>query len=324
MIFQSFLRFPSSILTNDPDSELGKMMRLFETEMLELSEAFMSMIGLYDLTNKSQILLDYIGGLVREGRRNRTDQTYKRFLPIAIRKYLSRGDLGSIAEIGGLLIQGAGSLRSIEELAYNDSTAFLDGKDNWDGLWPLNGSASRPATFRITFAGSVDTLLVSEDFNTAIADIRAGGTKGEIVYQFQVGFQKFVKKFIRSSVLDGTWNLTGKSLLSQPIALPNVAKVAIGIGAEPGGALRPPADLDTALQNEILRKDAEVLSLSPNTWEVGVRLFPSEAGNQRINEIALYDSDNQLVALASFSGKTKDFYSLFNFSIIEETNVSQS
>lgn len=318
MMFQSFLRFPSSILENDPNSNLGKLMALLETEMSEFAYALSSMIGLYDITSKSGSMLDWIGGLVRESRQNRSDIAYKRFLPIAIRKYLSRGDLKSISEIGSLLIQGTGSLRSIEELAYIDSIARLDGRDNFSGLWPLNGSSSRPATFRVTFAGAIEALQVSSDFNTAIADIRAGGTKGEIVNQFQVGFSRFLKKFFRSALLDGSWDFTGKSLLSQPIVLPNVATIALGIGAEPGGNLRSPLASDIGLQNEILRKSAEILSLDSNSWEVGVRLFVADAINQKINEMALYDDAGQLVALASFPGKFKDQFSMFNFSIVEE------
>lgn len=317
MSYSTLLRFPTSILNNDPNSNLGRLIGLIATEIEEFSNALKTFVSIYSIIENSELMLDQIGKLVREQRLNRSDVTYRKFIGIAIRKYLSRGDLKSISEIGAQLIEGSGSLRSIEELAYLDSEAFLDGKERLDGLWPLNGSEARPATIRITFVGSPNSLEVSPDFNSAIADIRAGGTKSEIVYQFQISFDSFLKKFTRAILLDGTWDFSGKSLLSVPNVLPNVIEIALGTGAEPGGVLRPPLETDVGLQNEILRKPAEILSLDVDRWEVGVRLFPGDAGGQKINEMALYDDDGQLVALASFQGKEKDLYSMFNFTVAE-------
>ncbi|HCQ6228748.1 TPA: phage tail protein, partial [Clostridioides difficile] len=68
-----------------------------------------------------------------------------------------------------------------------------------------------------------------------------------------------------------------------------------------------PLSSDTALKNEVFRKDIEnyVYPIS-TTCRYSTTLLKNEAEGKNINEIGLIDSDGDLIAIKTFGNKYKD------------------
>lgn len=90
-------------------------------------------------------------------------------------------------------------------------------------------------------------------------------------------------------------------------ALPAIVGMAFGDGAQVGGDVAAPQPEDTALKNELLRKAVDGFEeISDTCYRYICTLTHQELVGKNINEIALYDSDGDLVAIKSFLSKGKD------------------
>lgn len=94
---------------------------------------------------------------------------------------------------------------------------------------------------------------------------------------------------------------------AEGVVVPKIIGVAFGNGGvNSRGEVIEPLESQTALNNEIHRK--EVLRyeyLDDLTCEYICYLEADEIPNENINELALYDSDDDLVAIKNFTTKSK-------------------
>lgn len=91
-------------------------------------------------------------------------------------------------------------------------------------------------------------------------------------------------------------------------ALAKIVGMVFGDGGiQSGGQVKPPIETQTALNNELLRKE---ISGHQMISEVKCRyecvLAANELAGKNISEIALYDQDGDLVAIKTFLPKGKD------------------
>ena len=90
--------------------------------------------------------------------------------------------------------------------------------------------------------------------------------------------------------------------------LPPIVGMAFGDGAKnvSGGIIAPTAN-QTALNNELLRKaNDSCKEITKLIYRYSCTLDEGELANKFINEIALYDSDGDLIAIKTFLDKGKD------------------
>ncbi len=92
------------------------------------------------------------------------------------------------------------------------------------------------------------------------------------------------------------------------IALPKVVGMAFGSGGvDASGNVITPTEGQTALKNQLLRKNIDGYEfLSDTKCRYACTLATSELVGKYISEIALYDSDGDLVAIKNFMSKGKD------------------
>ena len=92
------------------------------------------------------------------------------------------------------------------------------------------------------------------------------------------------------------------------IALPKIVGMAFGEGGVDGsGAVITPSESQTALNSQLLRKAVSGYSfLSGTKCRYTCTLANNELVGKFISEIALYDSDGDLVAIKNFLPKGKD------------------
>lgn len=91
-------------------------------------------------------------------------------------------------------------------------------------------------------------------------------------------------------------------------SLPAIAGMAFGDGAASGSSIRTPLATDTALQNELHRQAIDTVSPAEDGLSVvySTTLAKATLAGQSINEVALYDTEGDLMAIKSFSNKGKD------------------
>jgi len=91
-------------------------------------------------------------------------------------------------------------------------------------------------------------------------------------------------------------------------ALPRTIGMAFGDGAASGSSIRMPLATDVSLQHELHRQLIDGVALQPD--EISALYITTLAketlAGQVINEVALYDEDNDLLAIKTFSNKGKD------------------
>lgn len=91
-------------------------------------------------------------------------------------------------------------------------------------------------------------------------------------------------------------------------ALPKIVGMAFGNGAvNESGISVPPIRTQTMLTNELLRKEIDSYEAVTNLlYRYRCTLAEAELGNEKINEIALYDEEGDLIAIETFRNKEKD------------------
>jgi len=91
-------------------------------------------------------------------------------------------------------------------------------------------------------------------------------------------------------------------------ALPRTIGMVFGDGAASGSSIRMPLATDVSLQHELHRQLIDGVALQPD--EISALYITTLAketlAGQVINEVALYDEDNDLLAIKTFSNKGKD------------------
>ncbi|EQA70369.1 hypothetical protein [Leptospira noguchii] len=313
-------KYPTSLFNRDPDSEIGRKWKADLELLNEVRTTLESIRGVSDYRIRNGAILDLIGKNLKQPRNGMDDFRYRIFLSIARQKQKSKGDIYSMNEIGSQILAGTGTLYEIQELCYSGAPMFLDGSLTLNGEYPLSGSSKRPATIRVIFSGSIDTVVVSPEFNKAIAQIRAGGVRSIINYRFETSTLsgKLYGFALRSSMFDGTWPLNGFTILSGDKVGIQPYEIAFGTGGLISGIPRPPQDSDTGLQNEVFRKLAEIQNNPDGTRSFKTTIKQSELIGQSINELALFEEDGNLLFLKTFPSKPKDNLIVYDFVINEE------
>lgn len=92
------------------------------------------------------------------------------------------------------------------------------------------------------------------------------------------------------------------------ISLPKIAGMAFGAGGvDSAGNALTPSETQTALKNELLRKEIDKYEiLSDTKCRYVCTLLSNELVGKNISELALYDEENDLVAIKNFMAKGKD------------------
>lgn len=313
-------KYPSSLFTRNEDSEIGKKWKADLELLNEVRNVLESSQGATDFRTHNGAVLDLIGKNLKQPRDGMDDFRYRVFLSIARQKRKSKGDIHSMNEIGSQILAGTGTLYEIQELCYGGEPLLLDGSLTFNGEYPLSGNTKRPATIRVIFTGSVDSIVVAPEFNKAISQIRAGGVNSIINYRFETSTLsgRLYNSALRNSALDATWALSGVTYLSIPNVKIIPDRIAFGIGGLSAGIPRIPQTGDTGLQNEILRKPVEIQNNPDGSRIFKVTIKQAEAIGAAINELGLFDRDGNLLFLKTFPSKPKDNLIVYDFAIYEE------
>lgn len=92
------------------------------------------------------------------------------------------------------------------------------------------------------------------------------------------------------------------------LPLSKITGMVFGDGAKDssGNILIPSSD-ENALKHELMRKEIDrFVEVNETSYRYTCTLLKAELAGENLNEIALYDSDNDLVAIKSFMSKGKD------------------
>lgn len=283
-------KLPLSFLNRDIESDLGKRWRIFAEELDEIRAVFESLRGVNSYSLQSGYTLDLIGGNVGQKREGRDDYRYKILLSVANAKRYARGDISSMNQIGEKLLLGSGVLLEIRERFLDISLIKFDATWKFDGSRKLSGSGKSPATIYVVFQGEVNVLQMQDDYAAMIDQIRSGGVRSIVVYDF------IIESGLHLAPVPESGNLT----------------FAFGNGAENDGVIRQPSLSDTGLQNEIARIRAKE-KLTEGVMQCYAELRGSIASNSAINELAVFDESGNLIYLSSFPGKTRNTDSIVRF-----------
>ncbi len=91
-------------------------------------------------------------------------------------------------------------------------------------------------------------------------------------------------------------------------ALPKITGMAFGNGGtEADGTVKPPADTQEELYNELLRKEISGYTFPEDTvCRYECTLTEAELAGEEISEVGLYDEDGDIVCMKTFMRKGKD------------------
>ncbi len=92
------------------------------------------------------------------------------------------------------------------------------------------------------------------------------------------------------------------------INLPKIVGMAFGSGgADSDGNVMPPAEAQTGLNHELMRKEISGYKfISETTCRYECTLSEPELAGEYISEIGLYDSDGDIICIKAFTPKGKD------------------
>ena len=104
------------------------------------------------------------------------------------------------------------------------------------------------------------------------------------------------------------------------ITLPPITEMAFGNGAvDADRTITSPSTKDNSLKNEIFRATVESCTLiTPTSCRYSYRIKKGDLGGEKINEVALFDSEGDMVIVKAFSNKEKDLDMEMIFEIDDE------
>lgn len=108
--------------------------------------------------------------------------------------------------------------------------------------------------------------------------------------------------------MNSTITVIGRKKMAQARAgvkaLPKIAGMAFGTGAVQNGEVQPPGE---TLFTEELRKEIDgYTAVSDTCYRFMCTLEKDELVDKTLNEIALYDTEGDIVAIKTFTNKSKD------------------
>ncbi len=163
----------------EPENDIAKLFRLFSEEFDELKAVADELSLLRDIEKQKGAVLDKIGSIVKEPRKGRSDEDYRVFLSIAIKRNKSTGSLEAVADLTKSIAKGLDY--HIREHEYDD-TIYLDGTRLFDGQMLLApyGNSAQAAAFDVEIEGDIDELKVPDHLADVINDIRSAGVKAAV------------------------------------------------------------------------------------------------------------------------------------------------
>lgn len=167
-------KIPSSIYSRQPESDIAKLYKLYSEEFDELKKVTEDIGKLRLISDQKGAILDEIGKIVREPRRNLTDDEYRGYLYIAILRNISSGSLDTISQLVKLVSQNTDySIRDMQKI----KETFFDSTQSLNGTRLLNPGHGQPAKFDVTV--SLDENQ-KEYLKNLLNEIKSAGTTFEV------------------------------------------------------------------------------------------------------------------------------------------------
>ena len=176
--FDLFKKFPSTLLSRDPASFVGRIWLLFSEKMDEVTALQVSMKVLRSIDDAEGKILDLIGDMVGESRDGRDDPEYRLFIKIAIAKNNCSGSIPEIIKIAKV-ISGDQTFR-LNELYETPDERFFDAEGTFNALSTFSPGLRRERAFEVEFEGPIQTLQIPRNLPKAIRQIKAGGVHAKV------------------------------------------------------------------------------------------------------------------------------------------------
>jgi hypothetical protein len=179
---------PDSILNIKPGSNNAKLWGLFSTQMDAIDQLLEDMRLLRDFMSQSGVILDLIGGIVREKRNGKDDASYRIYLAVAIMKMLSDGSIDILNDIArSILGDDYIGMRELYPSQQDQPWAtdpeyqfWLDGTWWLDGRYMLSGKVFQPAFFELRI-----NTATAESLKSYIKNILDHTKGGGIAYRIK-------------------------------------------------------------------------------------------------------------------------------------------
>lgn len=172
-------QIPNTIYSRDPDSDIIKLFTLYSESFDELKSVIDDLSELKEIQIQTGAVLDEIGKIVKESRRNLMDEEYRGFLHIAIQRNRSSGSLKTISQLVRLVIQTTDY--TIRDLHNAKDTTF-DGLGKFNGLSLLNPGTAEPAAFDVHVPDESDI----EYINNLVQELKSAGVRSEVKYNSEI------------------------------------------------------------------------------------------------------------------------------------------
>ncbi len=307
--------FPKSILNNDSTSVLGKLWRLFSSQIDDIDAVIVDLLNILNVYQNSGLVLDeIIGSLVNKDRDpGQTDDSYRLSLYVAIASKVSGGTIPELVDIGGAVAGEDENARFRPvELYTLSGTLLLDGDGVLTGSDPLDPSAKRSASVESLIEGNIDDITVPLEVGDAIDQIRGAGIYVKFRIKFLINESQMTLYTTLYSLLDNSGLLDGKIYMD-----PDSNKLAIDEIAIGDGATREPQPGDTGLQNEVYRATAETETLANGDLSYKIEIGSTELNSYAIDEIACFESGGDMIVKDIFEEKEKNASLVYEYIVVE-------
>ena len=148
-------KIPRTLYKVTEESHLAKLISMMNHNFNEIQTVAEELRSLRSIETQTGEVLDKIGEIVGEPRKNRGDEVYRLFLYVAIQRNISNGSLNMMSDILQIIV-GEDKKFNIDELSKYKGERLLDGKKKngangrkLNGTYLLNGEWSLPATLDI-------------------------------------------------------------------------------------------------------------------------------------------------------------------------------
>ena len=254
-----FSLLPKSIFSDDINSDIAKLIKIYNNRMTTIDVVIEQLRTLRDLNSLTGALLDMAGKYYSVNRDGSGDDDYRIRIAVRMVAKFTSGTINDMINVGNVL--PAVTSTNITDSGVGTVSSFLDGMDKLNGNWYFRPYVLNTAMFDMELNSTIETVKLPQPILPMLDGTRSAGVDMQVI-----------------ATLENAYHSIGVA----------PTHIAIGDGGLIGGVPRAVTGAETGLYNEIGRYAIESTFAKNGFTYYRINFSLTEIVGTSFNEIMMF------------------------------------
>ena len=254
-----FSLLPKSIFSDDVNSDIAKLIKIYNNRMTTIDVVIEQLRTLRDLNSLTGTLLDMAGKIYSVNREGAGDDDYRIRIAVRMVAKFTSGTINDMINVGNVLPTVMSA--NITDSGVGTVSSYLDGMDKLNGNWYFRPYVLNTAMFDMELKSTIETVRLPESTLSMLDGTRSAGVDMQVIVTLENAYQ---------------------SIGFAP------THIAIGNGGLIGGVPRAVTGAETGLYSEIGRYAIESTFTKGSYTYYRINFSLAEIVGTSFNEIMMF------------------------------------